>query len=146
MLVRGLASPPIYTQHNHAYAYQGHSAPQMGIIHAKGKANGWLVVVFTLTVLHVTVIANGFQPHSHAECRKSGLAHSAWIRGQMARIKVSFSKIWPAQCLTCWYHVVHLTWLSWWSKSQAQSSPHVISHVLARRLVPRRRGQNSTIW
>ncbi len=28
--------------------------------------------MFTPTVPHVTVIANGFQPYSHAECCKSG--------------------------------------------------------------------------
>ncbi len=28
--------------------------------------------MFTLKVIHVTVIANGFQPHSGVQCRKSG--------------------------------------------------------------------------
>ncbi len=44
----------------------------MCITHGKGEVNGQWVVVFTPTVPHVTVIANGFQPHLCAECCKSG--------------------------------------------------------------------------
>ncbi len=62
------------------YAHQGHSAPKKGIRHAKRKENGKWVVKFTLTVPQVTVIANGFQPRSHEECRRQG-ASCAGVRG-----------------------------------------------------------------
>ncbi len=45
---------------------------KMGIKHAKGKENEWWVVVFTPADPYVTVIANGFQPYSHAKCHESG--------------------------------------------------------------------------
>ncbi len=65
----------------------------------KGKVNGQWVVVLIPVVPHVTVIANGVQPHSCAEYRKSRPVDWGWYNPYQHSSTpwIHFSSLWTIQ-------------------------------------------------